>query len=400
MDITPPPPPRYIRAAALPPEVSPPRYDALDGLRGIAAFLVAFVYHYSMFSPETLPFAGLLYWPYHFGWTLIDLFYVLSGFIFFQKYGRSIASHSFSLKKYCVLRFSRLYPLHWLMLLVVAFFVLFRQFNGLSYFPFDGAFKYSPLLFLLNIPLMQYGWFYSAYKSFNGNAWTLSIEVMMYLLFFALAYFSRSVKGVFLGGVVFVCVGVLLGALKQFGFDFPILGVCQGMIGFFMGCVTAGIFNFCCENGVLRRVFTFISVGLILLALFLSFAVIFLPFFSGILLYSSMGYWVLVYSFMLFPSLIFLCLRFKLLYDILSLGFLRYLGRISFSIYLIHFPAALIITSVAEFFHLGIDYSSKFVFFAFMVLVLFLSTLSHFYFEMPIQTRIRRRPAALQSATR
>jgi peptidoglycan/LPS O-acetylase OafA/YrhL len=362
----------------------------LDGLRGIAAFTVAFIYHYTIFSPETLLFSKILYWPYKFGWTLIDLFYVLSGFIFFQKYGTLVAEHSLSLKKYCVFRFSRLYPLHWLTLLIVAFFVLFRQFTGLSYFPFGGAYKYNLPLFLLNIPLMQYGWFYSAYKSFNGNAWTLSIEIMMYLLFFALAYFSRSLRKVFLGSIVFVCIGLLAGGLKQVGFDFPVLGACQGLIGFFIGCVTAGVYDKCSKSKCLCRIFTVVSIIFVLFSLFLSFAVTLLPLFSAILAYSNMGYWVVVYSFLLFPALIFLSLRFKLLSCIFSVKPLRYLGEISFSVYLIHFPTAFIITTVCEYFHFNIDYSSTLVFFTYIAFVLFLSHFSHFYFEMPAQAWIRK----------
>jgi peptidoglycan/LPS O-acetylase OafA/YrhL len=420
--------PQTIVRQMPPPPPSLAHYDALDGLRGIAAFVVAFVYHYTLFATKTYPFSKILYWPYHFGWTLIDLFYVLSGFIFFKKYTSPIAERTISLKKYFLLRFSRLYPLHWLTLLVVSFFVFFRHINALSYFPFDGQYKCSLFLFLLNIPLMQYGWFYSAYKSFNGNTWTLSVEIMMYLMFFALVYWTcspnyadcrispykkrgilrflsgnrsetsvperfhylRSDRKVFLGCIVLVCAGVFLGVLKQAGFDFPILGVCQGMIGFFIGCITAGLYNYCVENKELCRVVTIVSVGFMVFALFLSVATIYSPFFSTLLSYSSMGYWIVVYSFLLFPSLIFLSLRFKFLTRVFSIKPLRYLGQISFSIYLIHFPVALIITTIDEYFQLKIDYSLKFVFFSYMAIVLFFSHISHFYFEAPVQRWIRK----------
>ncbi|MDR2796410.1 MAG: acyltransferase [Spirochaetaceae bacterium] len=378
-------------------EIIPPppqqHYGALDGLRGISAFTVAFIYHYVSFNPAVYPFSKILYWPYHFGWTLIDLFYVLSGFIFFEKYRQPVAERNLSFKKYCILRFSRLYPLHWLTLLITALFVLFRGISGLPQFPINGDSKYSVPLFLLNIPLIQYGWVYSAHKSFNGNSWTLSIEIMMYLIFFALVFCSRSYKRTVIGSAALVCIGVLLGVIKQIGFNFPILGVCQGMIGFFAGCITAGVYDYCGKNRKLSRVVTSICICLILLSLFLSFAPKYISIFSALLAYSSMGYWVVVYSFLLFPALVFVILQIKFMTRLFSIKPLRYLGQISYSIYLIHFPAALATVTTCDFFNIKIDYSKNIAFFAYMALILFLSHLSHFKFEMPLQAWIRKKAA-------
>jgi peptidoglycan/LPS O-acetylase OafA/YrhL len=364
----------------------------LDGLRGIAAFLIAFIYHYTQFKPTVYPFAKLFYWPYNFGWTLINLFYVLSGFIFFQKYTAPISERTLTLKKYCILRFSRLYPLHWLTLLTVALFVLIRHFSGLA--PFQQEAKNNIQLFLLNIPLIQYGWVYSDYKSFNGNSWTLSIEIMMYLLFFILAYCTRKNRKILLGSVGFVCLGVLLGVVKQLGFNFSILGVCQGMIGFFMGCVTAGIYNYCQACKETHAIVITLCVFLISLSIFFSAAPGFWPFFSRILAYSDMGYWIIVYTFLLFPALVFLTLHITFLTQIFSLRPLRYLGKISYSIYLIHFPIMLIIATINDYFALKIDYSNYIVFFSYMAFVMLSSHFSHFHFEIPCQNHIRKKYAA------
>jgi peptidoglycan/LPS O-acetylase OafA/YrhL len=375
----------------IPPPPQAQRYAALDGMRGLASFTVAFVFHYVHFNPAVYPFQKILHWPYTLGWTLINLFYVLSGFIFFQKYQRPISERAISLKKYCILRFSRIYPLHWLTLLVTAMFYLFRSLNGLSHFPVNSDYEYNIPLFFLNIPLMQYGWVYSAHKSFNGNAWTLSIEIMMYLIFFILVFYSRSVKRTMLGCIALVCAGVLLGVLKQVGFDFPILGVCQGMIGFFSGCITAHIYNYCAKNKKMNYFVTAVCICMIFISVFLSLAPKYISFFSMLLAYSDMGYWVMIYTFLLFPPLIFTILQFKFLTRVFSVKPLRYLGETSYSIYLIHFPAALVIATLTEYFNVKINYSAKTFFFAYMALVLLLSHLSHFKFEMPIQTWIRKK---------
>jgi peptidoglycan/LPS O-acetylase OafA/YrhL len=373
----------------------PPHYGALDGLRGIAAFLIAFIYHGHYWLKTAIhPFEILFYWPHRFGWTLVQLFFLLSGFIFFQRYSRPISEHSLTPKKYCVLRFSRLYPLHWLTLLITALFVLIRNFYGLS--PFQQEIKNNIQLFLLNIPLMQYGWFTANILSFNASAWTLSIEIMMYLLFFILVYFGHKIKKMFFGSIGFVCLGVLLGGIKAlFGNPpIPILNQCQGLMGFFMGVIVSGIYSYSTVNKKMCRIITTLCVILNLLSFIFSIVPSIFPFFATILAYGE-GYWIIVYTFLLFPPLMFLTLRIAFLTRLFSLRPLRYLGKISYSIYLIHFPVALIITTMDDCFKLKINYSNYIVFFSYMILVMLISHFSHFRFEIPFQNRIRKKYAAL-----
>lgn len=88
------------------------RLTCLDGLRGLACCCVAFFWHYQHFTPNHFPFSYLAYWPYHYGWIAVEFFFLLSGFIFFYKYSNLISNNAISFKKFFILRFSRLYPLH------------------------------------------------------------------------------------------------------------------------------------------------------------------------------------------------------------------------------------------------------------------------------------------------
>lgn len=62
------------------------RLTRLDALRGLAAMGVV-VYHMASW-PHLHP---VLIWPFHWlfgwGWTLVDLFFVLSGYVFAHVYG-------------------------------------------------------------------------------------------------------------------------------------------------------------------------------------------------------------------------------------------------------------------------------------------------------------------------
>jgi peptidoglycan/LPS O-acetylase OafA/YrhL len=57
------------------------RFDALDGLRGIAALAVVFFHYGERMGHEWLPHA----------WVAVDTFFVLSGFVLMHAFGRRIA---------------------------------------------------------------------------------------------------------------------------------------------------------------------------------------------------------------------------------------------------------------------------------------------------------------------
>ena len=56
------------------------RYPALDGLRGVAILLVL-MFHFGWAKPPVGHPAKLLVFLTNFGWTGVDLFFVLSGFL-------------------------------------------------------------------------------------------------------------------------------------------------------------------------------------------------------------------------------------------------------------------------------------------------------------------------------
>jgi peptidoglycan/LPS O-acetylase OafA/YrhL len=64
------------------PATKEPRILELDGIRGVAVLAVVF-YHYAVIGPGA-PFHTLLYWGRavpRLGWSGVDLFFVLSGFL-------------------------------------------------------------------------------------------------------------------------------------------------------------------------------------------------------------------------------------------------------------------------------------------------------------------------------
>ena len=338
------------------------RISALDGIRGIAAVIVAFGWHYQHFGPASYPFSKLLYWPYNYGWIMVDLFFVLSGLIFFKIYREKVSSHSLSLKDFSILRFSRLYPLHWLMLIIVFGIQFFRIFNDLPSFPLNYSRDISS--FLLNIPMLQNGWLSTEY-SFNAPAWSISIEVMMYLLFFAVFFKAKKTKSYILYSLLFVYLGIIItrSGISEAFFNHQ---VARGLIGFFIGCLTGGIYTHFCNNNKHGKLFTSIC-GFLVLALTI------IPIIFG---YEVLGNWTLIYPIVLFPAFLFVVLRIKLLSTVFSIKPLTYLGDLSYGIYMLHYPAQLAVKTVDEYCQLGINFSSKTFYIGFSLSVIFVA---HFY---------------------
>jgi peptidoglycan/LPS O-acetylase OafA/YrhL len=106
------------------------------------------------------------------GYLAVQTFFILSGFVLAQTYGSARWSRK-KLTDYAVARFARVYPVYFFSLIVVSYFI----FRYLWFAP-GGASKGGRLfdyVFLLQgwLPPLGVGW--------NTPAWSLSCEVLFYL---------------------------------------------------------------------------------------------------------------------------------------------------------------------------------------------------------------------------
>ena len=163
----------------------------------------------AMLSPRE-PLGSLL-WPfYHFGLFGVQIFWCISGFIFYFNYAGVIASRRIDPKRFFWLRISRLYPLHFVTLLSVA--VLQPIYVALAGHPFvfmdNGIVRFLLQLFLAD----QWGGSHS--MSFNGPIWSVSAEVFVYVGFFLmLRSFGRS-QWLIIGAVAAGLTSLWTGAIS------------------------------------------------------------------------------------------------------------------------------------------------------------------------------------------
>lgn len=149
------------------------RFRELDGLRGIAAFVVV-LYHYtvqhSAFFPEDPASSMVLPW----GKYGVHLFFLVSGFVILMTAWRARRPSDFVIS-----RASRLYPPYWLSL---AFVVAVMAFFPLRGFPTDWD------IVAVNVTMIQ-RWL--MVPNVVDVYWTLGVEMQFYVVVLLLLVLTR-----------------------------------------------------------------------------------------------------------------------------------------------------------------------------------------------------------------
>ncbi|AKD55976.1 acyltransferase family protein [Spirosoma radiotolerans] len=137
---------------------------AFTGLRAMAAYLV-FLHHYNPAPVGT--FANRLFQQ---GYIGVSVFFVLSGFLIYHRYADNYLEQiNWSWRRYLQKRFTRIFPLYVLLLLVTI--AIRAQLGHSIRFP----------LVVLNLTLLQ-GLFESYKFSGIAQSWSLTVEVCFYLI--------------------------------------------------------------------------------------------------------------------------------------------------------------------------------------------------------------------------
>lgn len=112
------------------------RLDYIDSIRGLAAIGIACVYHLN-----TVPFpykngsslndVKVMQWLYSNGYLMVELFFILSGFISFYCYQNAICVKKISLGTFIKRRVVRIFPVMWISLIIASVLsVVYFMHNG------------------------------------------------------------------------------------------------------------------------------------------------------------------------------------------------------------------------------------------------------------------------------
>lgn len=219
----------------------------LDSIRGIAATSV--VIHHLLLMPTFLAAFPHNAWIncsfFRSAWLLVDLFFVLSGIVMSLSYVDGDFER-FSLREFMVRRLARVYPLHIVMLLANLLFRLLRISLVVS-----GIVAAAPTAFevnngysfLLNVLLLHSMGFID-YLSWNAPSWSISVEFYTYLVFGLIVLIAQRMRsiawfyalsGILVAGSLIVVVFVLGKESLGLQTDF---GILRCFVSFFLGVLT------------------------------------------------------------------------------------------------------------------------------------------------------------------
>lgn len=375
----------------------PKRFYSLDVLRGIASLAVV-VWHWQHFfcngntesiiyNVEQQPFYSFLFLFYKKGFLAVELFFSLSGFVFFWLYSIKILENKINYKDFFVLRFSRLYPLHFFTLLIVASEqTVYHHYNN-TFFIYLNNDLYH---FTLNIFLISF-WGFQNGNSFNGSVWSVSIEILLYIIFYIYSTYggSRSIWRCLLIIIGSFCATIYLPRLAFF--PLQILPIIKGLFSFFMGGISFLLFDKVVKSKYsikkITTIFTIMTIFFWFLAItFLKYNLIPSNIFSKL---STLSYYFV--TGLLFPLTIITLAIFETNRGTLGRRF-QFIGDITYSSYLLHFPLQIIFVLFTNYFGIRQDfYYTSLSFFTFFIILIPFSLITFKFFEKPCQILIRKK---------
>ena len=351
------------------------RIPELDSLRGMAAVGIV-LWHYSGHF-HAQPISILLYPFYNAGRYLVDLFFVLSGFVLTMAYLRP--KRQKRVAKGLTNRIARLYPLHLVTLILVMLGQVYLARIGEKPFIYNYNNGYH---FVLNLLMAQDTSLQKGF-SFNGPAWAISVLLVVNVLFFFVAFKTKHPWAVFVVLMLLSLLslvfhqGQLIPPRKLFGvFDGSLL---RASLGFFTGAVFYGVARKL--NQTLDR-FKTITDGAFVVSLATT-----IWFFCGPINSTDGLDFLLVL--VVFPVLIYGASHGRIISWLLNMRPLTQLGKISYSVYLTHFPLQLLIHIALVSGWVSLKFERPTTLLGFIAVLLIISTITYYLIELPGKKLLR-----------
>jgi peptidoglycan/LPS O-acetylase OafA/YrhL len=375
------------------------RLHALDTLRGVAALSIV-IWHWQHFyavsgvwqagwQRTAQPFYWALKPLYDAGWAAVDLFFALSGFIFFWLYAPAIRERAIGMGKFAWLRFSRLYPLFFVTLIVAAILQYFFHRTTGHFFIYDAN---DTQHFFASLMMAQQWLPPNIDQSFNGPSWSVSIEVLLYCGFFLLCRFGLR------GGWWSLLVSVIAIPFLWWN-EF----VARGVMGFFLGGSLFAVTEFCSARPDAKRIARALCVAALAAWVLVVTECYLGPLHNAAYAFAGhisddMGEWyigdsdnvfLLLFVYTVSPiTIMALALHEKVLGG--KWQRFSFVGDISYSTYMLHFPMQLSLALIAAHFALTpAFFENGWALLVFYAALIGLGTLSFNAFERPMQSWLR-----------
>lgn len=310
---------------------TPDRFEVLDSWRGICALLVSLLHMQVLSNFGTLSF-------FKNSFLLVDFFFVLSGFVIAANYEERLAS-GFGLGKFMLLRFGRLYPLYFVMLISFVGFELLQV--ALPAFGAMGnAAPFSPPrqsidTIVTSLFLLQTFHIYD-FLTWNTPGWSIATEFWTYLLFGLVVVFFPRLRSILFVAAIFVGT-VFLSFVSPHGMNTTYdYGMIRCIVGFSAGVLSHWMWqNRLTKIRIERRVASVIEL------VTLGVATAFITY-LGLSTYAVLAPLIFAVAVLVFAK------EAGFISQILHHSFFQMLGTLSYSIYMVHLFVATRLLNVAQ----------------------------------------------------
>lgn len=297
------------------------RFETLDAFRGLCAIFVVMSHmHLAGSITEYSFFRG--------SGIFVEFFFVLSGFVIAHSYGYR---EKLLFKPFFKARFFRLYPLHIFMLMVfismeIGKLIAYKLFDiPFIRVPFNGPNDISEII--PNLLLIQ-AWIPSfTESSFNSPSWSISIEFYMYILLFgSLVLFKRH------KALAWVVISLIMIFLLSTETTLLKYSVQRGLSCFFGGASIYVLYKKISSVKINRFLGSLIELLLIVGVVFI--------------VQSEMEYRQIIATAMFLLVVLFFAFESGCISSFFKINIFQILGKLSYSIYMIHSAILLCLTSV------------------------------------------------------
>ncbi len=347
--------------------LNPQKINSIQFLRGLAALIVV-IYHTSDYIKINYTQQVFLGDFFSFGFAGVDLFFVISGFIILFT-SKKYINNPTSIGEYLKKRFVRIYPIYWIVLIT-----LLASTNIITFLLDKNIFK-TELPTKLSTYLNTF-FLLPNHLAINAASWTLSFELYFYLIF-GLIILSKNLK--------FIPIIILLISLYNSVILIPNDGFIK--INYFFFFFSG--YNFEFMFGVLicyhyeQIKFSKIISGILILV--------------SVIIISQLGHQVGIFDInkrvLIFglPSAVILIsiLNLEKNHRMTFLNFFVLLGDSSYVLYLIHFPAMLLLNKIPSLLGNSLSFVNE-TFYSFFIifLIVLTSIYLHKWIEKPLNNYI------------
>ncbi|MCM0668628.1 acyltransferase family protein [Flavobacterium tyrosinilyticum] len=345
------------------------KLDYIDAIRGIAILMVLITHSA---QPGGVKLPHVLSVLFSLGARGVQLFFIASSFTLFRSYMHRSSAERNPLKNFFIRRFFRIAPIYYL---GIAYYLFRIVFNLPFWF---GNQPHITIACIISNFFFCHGLSPYWINGLVPGGWSITVEMFFYCLFPFLFKRIQNINTAFLFLNFSLLIKLILQEFFQHAIFIPASNLWREFLFYYFPCqlpifLLGIILYFLVEDKANLKLITYKNLGFFFILLLLQVG-------SNVdFLY--LGHIIVSIFFMAFC---FLLSRGKL--NFISKPYIRYIGRISFSMYIIHF---IVIAWLAKF-HLLDFYDNSiinfFIRFALILIVsVFISTLTYRVIEIPFQ---------------